>query len=134
MIILKVTKSRVHPLFRKYIFGKTIRGLKLTPTYPLLSPTSRAFLGLKNQSDHLFKFVENTEISNFPATYIIYIEGSVKNVICLDERISQLSRMFHFTERYSISLRILSKCAKIQTRKTPNTDTFCAVFDKKIHV
>ena len=27
-------------------------------------------------------------------------------------------------ERYFVSLRIRSKCAKIQTRKTPNTATF----------
>ena len=31
------------------------------------------------------------------------------------------------TERYSVSLRIQSECAKIQTRITPNTDTFHAV-------
>ena len=30
-------------------------------------------------------------------------------------------------ERYSVSLRIQSKCGKIRSRKTPNTDTFCAV-------
>ena len=31
------------------------------------------------------------------------------------------------TERYSVSLRIHSKCEKMQTRITPNTDTFYAV-------
>ena len=31
------------------------------------------------------------------------------------------------TERYSVSVRIQSQCRKIQTRKTPNTDTFNAV-------
>ena len=31
------------------------------------------------------------------------------------------------TERYSVSLRIQSKCGKIRTRITPNTDTFRAV-------
>ena len=31
------------------------------------------------------------------------------------------------TERYSVSLRIQSKCGKIRTRITPNTDTFYAV-------
>ena len=31
------------------------------------------------------------------------------------------------TDRYSVSLRIQSECVKIRTRKTPNTDTFCAV-------
>ena len=31
------------------------------------------------------------------------------------------------TERYSLSLRIQSKCRKIRTKKTPNTDTFHAV-------
>ena len=30
------------------------------------------------------------------------------------------------TERYSVSLRIPSKCEKIRTRETLNTDTFCA--------
>ena len=30
-------------------------------------------------------------------------------------------------ERYSVSLRIQSKCAKIRTRKVPNKDTFHAV-------
>ena len=29
--------------------------------------------------------------------------------------------------RYSVSLRIQSKCGKIRIRKTPNTDTFPAV-------
>ena len=31
------------------------------------------------------------------------------------------------TERYSVSLHIQSECVKIQTRITPNTDTFYAV-------
>ena len=31
------------------------------------------------------------------------------------------------TERYGVSLRIQSECGKVQTRKTPNTDTFYAV-------
>ena len=31
------------------------------------------------------------------------------------------------TERYGVSLRIPSKCGKIRTRKTPNTDTFHVV-------
>ena len=31
------------------------------------------------------------------------------------------------TERYSVSLRIQSKCWKMQTRKTPNTETCYAV-------
>ena len=31
------------------------------------------------------------------------------------------------TERYGVSLRIQSKCRKIQTRKIPNTDIFYAV-------
>ena len=31
------------------------------------------------------------------------------------------------TDRYEVSLRIQSKCEKIQARKTPNTDTFNAV-------
>ena len=35
------------------------------------------------------------------------------------------------TKRYSMSLRIQSKCGKIQTRITPNTDTFYAVIDFK---
>ena len=30
------------------------------------------------------------------------------------------------TEKYGVSLRIQSKCGKIQARKTPNTDTFHA--------
>ena len=32
------------------------------------------------------------------------------------------------TERYGVSPHIQSKCGKIQTRQTPNTDTFHAVF------
>ena len=32
------------------------------------------------------------------------------------------------TKRYSVSLRIHSKCWRIQTRKTRNTDTFYAMF------
>ena len=31
------------------------------------------------------------------------------------------------TERYSVSLRIQSKCGKIRTGKTPNTDFYYAV-------
>ena len=31
------------------------------------------------------------------------------------------------TERYSVSLRILSKCGKMRSRKTPNMNTFHAV-------
>ena len=36
------------------------------------------------------------------------------------------SRIWTETERYSASLRIQSKCGKIQTRITPNTNTFYA--------
>ena len=32
------------------------------------------------------------------------------------------------TERYSVSLHIQSKCGKIRTKKTPNTNTFYTVF------
>ena len=35
-------------------------------------------------------------------------------------------------ERYGVSLRIQSKCGKICTRKTPNTDTFHVVFQAKV--
>ena len=51
-------------------------------------------------------------------------EHCVKNV-----RIQNFSGL-HFptfvlkTERYGVSLRIQSKCRKIRTRETPNTDTF----------
>ena len=34
-------------------------------------------------------------------------------------------------ERYGVSLRNQSECGKIRTRKTPNTDTFHAVFFKQ---
>ena len=37
------------------------------------------------------------------------------------------SRIWTETERYSASLRIQSECGKIQTRITPNTNTFFAV-------
>ena len=37
------------------------------------------------------------------------------------------SRIWTETERYSASLRIQSQCGKIQTRITPNTNTFYAV-------
>ena len=37
-------------------------------------------------------------------------------------------------EIYPVNLRIQSACAKIQTRKTPNTDTFHAVFAMKVTV
>ena len=36
-------------------------------------------------------------------------------------------------ERYSVSLRIQSKCGKIRTRITPNTDTFYAVYAPSFH-
>ena len=35
-------------------------------------------------------------------------------------------------ERYSVSLRIQSKCGKMRTRITPNTDTFDAVIITKV--
>ena len=31
------------------------------------------------------------------------------------------------TEIYKVNLRILSKCGKMETSKTANTDSFCAV-------
>ena len=31
------------------------------------------------------------------------------------------------TEKHSVSLSIQSECGKMRTRKTPNTDTFCAL-------
>ena len=37
------------------------------------------------------------------------------------------------TERYGVSLLIHSKCGKIRTRKTPNTDAFHAVHSVHIH-
>ena len=36
------------------------------------------------------------------------------------------------TNIYEVKLRILCKCWKIRTRKTPNTDTFHAVNEKKV--
>ena len=36
------------------------------------------------------------------------------------------------TERYGVSLRIQSKCGKIRTRITPNTDTFYAVMCNRV--
>ena len=33
-------------------------------------------------------------------------------------------------DRYGVSLRIQSKCEKIRTRITPNTDTFYAVIGR----
>ena len=39
------------------------------------------------------------------------------------------------TKRYGVSLRIQSECGKMQTRATPNTDTFHAVTVKiNLHV
>ena len=35
------------------------------------------------------------------------------------------------TERYSVSLCIQSECGKMQTRKTPDTDTFYAVMAQR---
>ena len=35
------------------------------------------------------------------------------------------------TERYGVSLRIQSKCGKIRTRKTPNTNIFHEVLVKE---
>ena len=32
-------------------------------------------------------------------------------------------------ERYGVSLRIQSECGEMRTRKTPNKDTFLAVYD-----
>ena len=32
------------------------------------------------------------------------------------------------TEIYGLNLRIQSECRKIRARKTPKTDTFCAVY------
>ena len=40
------------------------------------------------------------------------------------------SHIWTGTERYGVSLRIHSECGKIRTRKTPNTDTFHAVYVK----
>ena len=37
------------------------------------------------------------------------------------------------TERYGVSFQIQSECWIIQTRKTPNTDTFYAVNDKLVN-
>ena len=42
------------------------------------------------------------------------------------------------TERHFVSLRILSECGKIRSRKTPNTDTFYALYisgseSRKLH-
>ena len=36
-------------------------------------------------------------------------------------------------ERYRVSLRIQSKCGKIRTTKTPNTDTFHGVCFTKVY-
>ena len=36
--------------------------------------------------------------------------------------------------RYTISLRIQSKCGKIRTRITPNTSTFYAVFEESLYL
>ena len=38
------------------------------------------------------------------------------------------------TGRYSVFLRIQSKCGKIMGRMTPNTDTFHKVFSPRFHI
>ena len=58
--------------------------------------------------------------------------GTVKNV-----RIRSYSSLYFptfglNTERYGVSLRIQSKSGKMQTRITPNTDTFHAVLIKPL--
>ena len=77
----------------------------------LLINSSRCFINL------IFHFFKK----------VLYRNNCVKSV-----RIRSCSRP-HFpafgpnTERYRVSLRIQSKCGKMRTRITPNTDTFCAV-------
>ena len=46
---------------------------------------------------------------------------------------SLFSRIRTNTERYGVYLRIQSKCGKIRTRITPNTDTFRAVTNIALH-
>ena len=38
------------------------------------------------------------------------------------------------TDRFSVSLRIKSKCGEIRTRKTANTDKFYAVIWSEVHL
>ena len=62
-----------------------------------------------------------------------HVEKRILNHHCLKSvRIRRYSGPYFLAfgmnaERYSVSLRIRSKCRKIRTRITPNTDTFYAV-------
>ena len=44
-----------------------------------------------------------------------------------------LVRIFSYSHWIGVSLRIQSKCGKIRTRITPNTDTFYAVYAPSFH-
>ena len=69
-------------------------------------------------------FADNTNLQNFHC---------VKSVCFRSISWSHFPTFGPNTERCGVSLRIQSKCGKIGTRKTPNTDTFHAVFNSCVY-
>ena len=76
------------------------------------------------------RFWEFLIIMHFVGTYIIK-NKCLKNItiqyIVLKVSVLEIFLVRISPNSYSVSLRIQSKCRKIRTRKTPNTDTFHAV-------
>ena len=99
---------------------------------------SNVFTGSLIQNDffpHVTqKRIQNSRCVNLVPSLLISI--SQNNLHCVKSVRIQSYSGPHFptlelnTERYGVSLRILSKCGKMRTRITPNTDTFCAVLFK----
>ena len=69
--------------------------------------TLKGFWNGKSLKDHLIQCMKSVRIRSFSGTYFPAFGLN--------------------TERYFVSFRIQSKCGKIRTRKTPNTDFFHAM-------
>ena len=65
---------------------------------------------------------------------LVFQQNLVANVLIESAGIRSFKSSLHFpafglnTEKYGVSFRIQSKCGKMWTRITPNSDTFYAVF------
>ena len=79
------------------------------------------------RTKYFHKKVTNDKTMNCDKT-MIFIFHCPKSVLIRDYSGPHVPAFGLNTERYGVSLCIQSKCGKMRTRITPNTDTFHAVF------
>ena len=91
------------------------------------TPINQTFLTLSNFTE-IFYFAPSILFQICTICQYVWLTLTPGENCCIQKYSGQHFAAFGLnTERYSVSLRIQSECGKMQTRITPDTDTFYAV-------